>query len=231
MSSVKSPKGMALSVMSESSAGKILVIGVLASGRGSNLQAIIDAIESGRLLARIGIVLSNKKEAHALKRAKTHQIPSVFVDPGGCPSRKSYDNLLYNTLKAHHVEFVVLAGYMRLLTSQLIGPYCGRIINVHPSLLPSFTGLHAQRQALAYGVKVSGCTIHFVDEEMDHGPVIAQATIPVCEGDTESILADRILVEEHRLLPEVIQQYAEGRLSIEGRVVHASQKTPTGTMT
>lgn len=196
-----------------------LVIGVLASGHGSNLQAIIDAIESGNLKAKVGVVLSNKKEAHALKRAKTHHIPFHFVDFKDCPSREGYDTILLDLLKAHHVELLILAGYMRLLTSTLVRPYHGRIINVHPSLLPAFPGLHAHRQALAYGVKVSGCTIHFVDEEMDHGPVIAQTAVPVVFGDDEASLAERILVEEHRLLPKVIQQYSEGRLRVEGRLV------------
>ncbi len=198
---------------------KTLVIGVLASGRGSNLQAIIDAIEGGGLEAKIGVVLSNKKNAHALQRAKRHHIPFQYVDPKDCPSREIYDTILLGLLKTHQVELVVLAGYMRLLTSELVRPYQGRIINVHPSLLPAFPGLHAHQQALDYGVKVSGCTIHFVDEEMDHGPVIAQASVPVFSGDKESSLSERILREEHRLLPKVIQEYSEGRLCVEGRIV------------
>lgn len=196
-----------------------LVLGVLASGHGSNLQAIIDAIEAGNLKAKVGIVLSNKKKAHALKRAKHHHIPFRYLDPKVCPSREGYDTILLDLLKTHHVELLILAGYMRLLTSTLVKPYHGRIINVHPSLLPAFPGLHAHRQALAYGVKVSGCTIHFVDEKMDHGPVIAQVAVPVFFGDNESSLSERILVEEHRLLPRVIQQYSEGRLRVEGRLV------------
>lgn len=194
-------------------------LGLLASGRGSNLQAIIDAIEAGVLAAEMGVVLSNKKEAEALERAKQHGIPAVFVDPKDHASRETYDGVLCETLKKNHVELVVLAGYMRLLTSSLITPYQGRIINIHPSLLPAFPGLQAQRQALVYGVKVSGCTVHFVDEKMDHGPVIAQAAVQVMEDDNESALAERILLEEHRLLPKVIQYYAEGRLKIEGRRV------------
>lgn len=203
--------------------GKRLILGILASGRGSNLQAIIDAIEAEKLCAEIGIVLSNKKEAQALQRAQDHQIPAVFIDPRSHPSREAYDKALRQSLKAHHVDLVVLAGYMRLLTAQLVAPFEGKIMNIHPSLLPAFPGLHAQRQALAYGVKVSGCTVHFVDEEMDHGPIIAQTTVPVLEDDTESSLSERILAEEHRLLPEVIRRYGKGLLAVEGRVVHENR--------
>jgi len=203
---------------------KPLVLGILASGRGSNLQAVIDAIEMGSLAARIGLVVSNKENAEALARAKKHDIPTFFSDPKAAASREAYDGILCDALKQHQVELVVLAGYMRLLTAAFVSPYREHIINIHPSLLPAFPGLHAQRQALAYGVKVSGCTIHFVDEKMDHGPVIAQAVVPVTEQDTESSLADRILHEEHRLLPKVIQWYAERRLTIEGRHVLLNQE-------
>ncbi len=198
---------------------KPLVLGVLASGRGSNLKAVMDAIASGALDARIGVVLSNKENAEALVHAKKRGIPAFFSDPKAVSGREAYDALLCEILKQHQVELLVLAGYMRLLSPALVAPYRDRIINIHPSLLPAFPGLHAQRQALEYGVKVSGCTVHFVDEKMDHGPVIAQASVPVTASDTESVLADRILHEEHRLLPKVIQWYAEGRLRIEGRRV------------
>ncbi|MFQ5779579.1 MAG: phosphoribosylglycinamide formyltransferase, partial [Nitrospiria bacterium] len=140
-----------------------VVLGVLASGRGSNLQAIIDAIEAGKLSARIGVILSDKKDAQALERAKKHGIPSCFVDPSHYPNRSLYDAELARLLKAHQSELVVLAGYMRILTVQLMNAYRDCIINIHPSLLPAFPGLHAQRQALSHGVKVSGCTVHFVD--------------------------------------------------------------------
>ncbi len=196
-----------------------LILGVLASGRGSNLQAITDAITDGSLQAQLGVVLSNKQEAPALARAKAQGIPAYAFDPKDYPSREAYDTVLLETLQAHQVKLVVLAGYMRLLTPELVGPYRGRMINIHPSLLPAFAGLHAQRQALEYGVKLSGCTVHFVDEKMDHGPVIAQAAVPIQADDTEFSLAERILIEEHRLLPQVIQWFAEGRLSIDGRVV------------
>lgn len=198
---------------------KPLILGVLASGRGSNLQALIDAIETGMLSARIAVVLSNKGDASVLERAKKHGIPTFFYDPKAVDSREAYDGLLCETLQKYEVELLVLAGYMRLLTKALVLPFRERIINIHPSLLPAFPGLYAHRQAIDYGVKVSGCTVHFVDEKMDHGPVIAQASVPVKENDTESSLANRILKEEHRLFPKVIQWYAEKRLSIEGRRV------------
>ncbi len=192
-----------------------LTLGVLASGRGSNLQAILDAIERGALPARVGIVLSNKKDAPALLRAS----PSLFVDPAGYASRSDYDAYLATLLRRHGVDLVVLAGYMRLITPPLIAAYPGRIVNVHPSLLPAFPGLHAQRQALHYGVRVSGCTVHFVDEAVDHGPIILQAAVPVLPDDTEETLSARILLEEHRLLPRAISLYAEGRLKPNGRSV------------
>jgi phosphoribosylglycinamide formyltransferase-1 len=196
-----------------------LRLGVLASGRGSNLQSILEAIEHGVLSARVAAVISNKKEAQALERAARYQIPAFFLDPSHYPNREAYDTAILQRLQEYQVNFVVLAGYMRLLTPTLIEPYRQRIINIHPSLLPAFPGMRAHRQALEYGVRVSGCTLHFVDEEMDHGPIIAQAAVPVMEGDTEEQLSERILVEEHRLLPQVLQLYAEGKLKIEGRKV------------
>jgi phosphoribosylglycinamide formyltransferase-1 len=196
-----------------------LCLGVLASGRGSNLQAILEAIERRALSACVAVVISNKKEAQALERAARHQVPALFLDPSHYLSREEYDAAILQRLKEYGVELVVLAGYLRLVTPTLIQPYRDRIINVHPSLLPAFPGLRAHRQALEHGVRVSGCTLHFVDEEMDHGPIIAQASVPVLEGDTEEQLSERILVEEHRLLPQVLQLYAEGKLKIEGRKV------------
>lgn len=196
-----------------------LMLGVLASGYGSNLQAVIDEIEAGRLTAKIALVLSNKSDAFALERAEKHGIPSLFIDPKAHQCREDYDKALLKALQAHQVQAVILAGYMRLLTGHLVKPFHQRMINIHPSLLPAFPGLHAQRQAIDYGVKFSGCTVHFVDEEMDNGPIIAQATVPVLDGDTEKDLAKRILVEEHQLLPSVIQRLAEGKLTIDGRRV------------
>ncbi len=196
-----------------------LVLGLLVSGRGSNLQAILDAIRGGDLPARVGVVLSNKRGAPALSLAES----ALFVDPGEYANRSEYDAQLARLLQQHGVDLVVLAGYMRLVTSALISAYPNRMINIHPSLLPAFPGLHAQRQALSYGVKVSGCTVHFVDEAMDHGPIIAQATVPVLPGDTEERLSARILREEHLLLPRVIALYAAGRLKVEGRSVLISE--------
>lgn len=206
------------------SSSRRLVLGVLASGRGSNLQAIIDAIEAGRLSAQIAVVISNKKVAGALERAKAHQIPDIFEDPKNYQSREDYDAFLAGCLKKYHVDLIILAGYMRLITTQLIQPFQERIINIHPSLLPAFPGLHAQRQALSYGVKVSGCTVHFVDEKMDHGPIISQSVVPVYEEDTEETLSERILVQEHQLLPEVIQKISEGKTGIKGRRVFIDQE-------
>ncbi len=209
----------------ETSSVEPLVIGVLASGRGSNLQSIIDAIEQGTLAARIGVVLSNKKQAPALERAEGHRIPAIFIDPSLYQDRSEYDGAIIQSLQRHHVALVVLAGYMRLLTHLLITQYPNRIINIHPSLLPAFPGMHAHRQALAYGVKVSGCTIHFVDEKVDHGPIIAQASVPVLDGDDEESLSERILLEEHRLLPKVLQLYADGKVRVDGRKVHIEGET------
>lgn len=202
-----------------------LMLGILVSGRGTNLHAIIEAIERGQLTAQIAVVLSDKKEAQAIARAKEHKVPAVFIDPNAYPSREAYDDALLEALKSHCAEFVILAGFMRLLTPHSVAAYRGRMINIHPSLLPAFPGLRAHGQALSYGVKVSGCTIHFVDERMDHGPIIAQASVPVLQGDTEVALANRILIEEHRLLVEVIQCYSEGRLAIDGRVVRIDRQT------
>ena len=188
------------------------IVGVLASGRGSNLQAIFDAMDAGALSVKVGVVITDKKDAKALERARARQIPTAFLDPKAYPDRTSYDASVASTLLGYQVELVVLAGYMRIVTKALLDPFPNKVINIHPSLLPSFPGLHAQRQALAAGVNVSGCTVHFVDEAVDHGPIIAQAAVPVLEEDTEQSLSERILVEEHRLLPMVISLYATGKL-------------------
>lgn len=197
-----------------------LRIGVLASGRGTNLQAIIDAIEKGRLDAVLAVVLSNKADAQALERARKHGAPAIFLDPKATPGREAYDAVILEHLRKHDVELVALAGYMRIVTQVLINAYPNRIMNIHPALLPAFPGLAAQKQALDWGVKVSGCTVHFVTEGVDAGPIIRQATVPVQEGDTEESLAERILAEEHRIYPEAIQLFAEGRLTVAGRRVH-----------
>lgn len=198
-------------------------MGVLASGRGSNLQALIDAVEAGTLDARIVVVISNKQDAMALERARKHGVAAVFLDPkpfaGRPDSREAYDHAVLEILRRHDVELVLLAGYMRIVTPVLVKAYEHRMMNIHPSLLPSFPGLDAQKQALAHGVKLSGCTVHFVTEGVDEGPIIIQAAVPVLEGDTPEALAERILQEEHRIYPKAVQWYAEGRLTVEGRRV------------
>jgi len=196
-----------------------LRLAVLASGRGSNLQAIIDAIEQGRLHARLAVVISNKAAAPALERARKHGAPTIFLDPKATPDREAYDAVILEQLRQHDVGLVALAGYMKIVTRVIIDAYAHRIVNIHPSLLPSFPGLKAQQQALDGGVKVSGCTVHFVEEGVDTGPIICQAAVPVLEGDQAESLEARILVEEHHLYPEAIQLFAEGRLMIEGRRV------------
>ncbi len=203
-----------------------LRVGVLASGRGSNLQAIIDAIEARVLDAQIAVVLSNKKDAQALERARRHGLMDVFLDPkpfaGQADSREAYDRAVLDVLRKQDVELVALAGYMRIVTPVLIAAYPYRIMNIHPSLLPSFPGLDVQQKALEWGVKISGCTVHFVTEGVDEGPIIIQAAVPVLEGDSAETLAARILAEEHRIYPRAIQLYAEGHLRVEGRRVHVT---------
>ena len=197
-----------------------LRLAVLASGRGSNLQAIIGAIEEGRLQAVLAVVISNKAEVQALERARTHGAPAVFLDPKATPGRDAYDAVILEHLRKHDVGLVALAGYMKIVTRVLIDAYANRIMNIHPSLLPSFPGLKAQQQALDWGAKVSGCTVHFVEEGVDTGPIIQQAAVPVLEGDTAESLEARILAQEHRIYPEAIQLFAEGCLTVEGRRVH-----------
>jgi phosphoribosylglycinamide formyltransferase-1 len=196
-----------------------LRLAVLASGRGSNLQAIIDAIEKGRLRAVLAVVISNKAEAQALERARKHGAPAVFLDPKATPGREAYDAVILEQLRKHEAELVALAGYMKIVTRVLLDAYPNRIMNIHPSLLPAFPGLAAQQQALDWGVKLSGCTVHFVEEGVDSGPIIRQAAVPVLEGDTAESLEARVLTEEHRIYPEAIQLFAEGRLTVEGRRV------------
>ena len=202
----------------------LLRLGVLVSGRGSNLQAIIDAIEAGTVRAEIAVVVSNKRGVPALGRAERHGLTTVFLDPKSVADmpapRQAYDQKLLETLQSHRVQLVVLAGYMKIVTPVLIDAYESRIMNIHPSLLPSFPGLRAQQQALDHGVKVAGCTVHFVTEGMDTGPIILQRAVPVEEGDTADALSERILKEEHGLLPRAIRLFAEGRLSVTGRTVH-----------
>ncbi|AKT52980.1 phosphoribosylglycinamide formyltransferase [Selenomonas sp. oral taxon 478] len=195
-------------------------IGVLCSGRGSNLASIIDAVERGDIRAEIAVVLADKADAYALTRAREHSIPDVAVVRKAYAAREDFERALLEQLHAHGVTLVVLAGFMRILSPLFVRAYAGRILNIHPALLPSFPGAHAHRDALAYGVKVSGCTVHFVDEGTDSGPIILQAAVPVAEGDTEDSLAARVLKEEHRIFPAAIRLYVDGRLRTDGRQVH-----------
>ncbi|HML34933.1 MULTISPECIES: phosphoribosylglycinamide formyltransferase [Sporomusa] len=196
------------------------VIGVLASGRGSNLQAIVDAIEAGRLAVTIGVVISDNPEANVLKRLAGSDIPAVCIDRRQFACRQDFEAAVAEELNVRHVELVVLAGFMRILGRYFIDRFAGKIMNIHPSLLPAFPGENAQLQALQYGVKVSGCTVHFVDEGMDTGPIILQEAVPVMEDDTEETLSERILHAEHILYPRALALYCEGRLCMEGRRVY-----------
>lgn len=193
-----------------------LKIAVLASGSGSNLQAIIDEIKSGFLPVELALVLSDKPQAYALQRAKAAGVPTKVLLPADFASREDYDAELVRLLKASGAEAVALAGYMRLVTPVFLQAFSHRVLNIHPALLPSFPGLHGQRQAFEYGVKVAGCTVHFVDEGMDSGPIILQAPVPVLEDDDADSLAARILEQEHIIYPLALRLLAEGKLHIEG---------------
>jgi phosphoribosylglycinamide formyltransferase-1 len=213
----------------------VIRLGVLASGGGTNAQAILDACGARRISAEVAVVVSNVPGAGALDRARRAGVATEVIPSKGVTDRAAYDLRLVETLRAHRVDLVCLAGYMRIVTPAFLrtfGPTpetrgCPRVLNVHPGLLPSFPGLHAQRQCVEYGARFGGCTVHFVDEGTDTGPVIVQAAIPVEPGDTEETLARRVLEQEHRLYPQAIQWYAEGRLSVSGRrVAVAGARTP-----
>lgn len=206
-----------------------LSLGVLISGSGTNLQAIIDAIEHGELKAVIQIVISNRADAYGLTRAQNHGLPTVVIPHQNFPSRETFEAEVIRELQAYGAELVVLAGFMRLLSPFFIRAFSQCIMNIHPALLPAFPGTHAQRQALERGVRIAGATVHFVDEEVDHGPIIAQATVPVYPDDTEESLSARILAQEHRIYPQAIQLFAEGRLEIRGHtvIVHNESRSPT----
>jgi len=197
---------------------KKLSVGVLASGSGTDLQSIINASEKGMIDAEVVVVISDKKGAFALDRAKTHHIPGFFVDPKG-KDRTAHEDEIDAVLRNHQVELVVGAGYMRLLSPTFVKKWHHKLINIHPTLLPSFKGTNGQRDALHYGVKISGCTTHFMDTEMDHGPIILQAAVTVHADDDRDALAARILEVEHQVLPRTIQLFAQKRLLIEGRKV------------
>jgi phosphoribosylglycinamide formyltransferase-1 len=198
-------------------------IGVLLSGRGSNFEALADSIASGRIpSAEIAIVVSNREGAPGTQRAAARGIPTRVIPSKGL-QREAYDRQVVEALNEHKVDLVCLAGYMRLLSPYFVAEFPQRILNIHPSLLPSFPGLESQRQALEYGVKFSGCTVHFVDENLDAGPVIAQAVVPVLDADTPDTLAEKILKEEHRVYTEAVRLVLEGRYHIEGRRVKATK--------
>jgi phosphoribosylglycinamide formyltransferase-1 len=192
-------------------------VGVLISGRGSNLQALIDAIREGRLDATIAVVISNNADAPGLERARQAGIEAICLSHRGWPTRDDYDRALVAELRARNVDLVCLAGYMRLVGAPLLEAFPHAILNIHPSLLPAFPGLDAQRQALAHGVKVSGVTVHLVTSELDGGPVVVQRAVPVLDDDTPETLADRILVEEHKAYPEAVRILCEGGWRLEGR--------------
>jgi phosphoribosylglycinamide formyltransferase-1 len=192
-----------------------LELGVLVSGTGSNLGAILSAISAGRLDARVRLVVSNKAEAKALDRARAAGVAAAVVSHRDYATRNDYDAAVVRALREAGVEWVMLAGFMRIVTPTFLDAFRDRVLNVHPALLPAFPGVDAQQQALDYGAKVTGCTVHFVDAGVDTGPVVAQAAVPVLEGDDRERLAARILVEEHRLVVEVLAMCAEGRVSLE----------------
>ena len=200
-------------------------IGVLTSGRGTNLQAIIEAVKEGKIEGRISVAISDNRDAFALKRAKQNNIETKYINFKNFKNREDYDKKIVEYLKEKDVDLVVLAGYMRILGSYFIKMYKNRIMNIHPSLLPSFPGLHAQRQAVEYGVKVSGCTVHFVDEGVDSGPIILQKAVEVKDDDTEELLAERILKEEHQIYPQAIQLFSQGRLIIKSRKVFIKKRS------
>ncbi len=197
---------------------KKLSVGVLASGSGTDLQSIIDASEKEMIDAEVVVVISDTKDAFALDRAKTHHIPGFFVDPKG-KDRAAHEDEIDAVLRDHQIELVVGAGYMRLLSPAFVKKWQHKLINIHPALLPSFKGTNGQRDALQYGAKISGCTTHFMDSDMDHGPIILQAAVKVLPDDDRDALAARILAVEHQILPRTVQLFAQKRLLVEGRTV------------
>ena len=194
-------------------------IAVLASGRGSNFQAVIDAIAAGQIPAACVALITDNPKAYAIERAAKAKIPVNIVDFASFPSRDAYDRALLAAMQECRADLFVLAGYMRILGVDVVRAFPLKMVNIHPALLPSFTGLHAQRQAVLHGVKIAGCTVHFVDESLDGGPIILQRSVPVLDDDDEDDLADRILEQEHVAFPEAIRLFCEDRLEITGRIV------------
>jgi len=198
---------------------RIVKLGVLVSGSGSNLQSIIDHIERGLLDAEIRMIISNNPEAYALVRARKHGIPYTVLEHRDFTAREDFDRKMIEVFNLSGVELVIMAGFMRILSPLFLSAFPMKIMNIHPAILPSFPGMHAQKRAFDYGVKFSGCTVHFADEGIDTGPIIIQAIVPVFDQDTDSTLAQRILKEDHRIFPKAIQLYAEGKLDVVGRKV------------
>jgi phosphoribosylglycinamide formyltransferase-1 len=204
------------------------VIGVLASGSGTNLQAILDAVANGSLPVQVAVVVANVPGAGALERARAAGVEAIELPHTSFPSRAAFDAAVVEILQARGVEIVVLAGFMRLVTEVLLDAFPLRIVNVHPALLPAFPGVHAQKQAFDYGVRVAGCTVHFVDRGTDTGPIIAQASVPVLDDDDEETLRTRILEQEHALLPEVLRWIAAGRVRVEAAAQGARPRVRIG---
>ncbi len=197
----------------------MLKIGVLVSGRGSNLQALIDNIERGTLRASIELVVSDNPKAYAIERCKKHGVRCEVIRRKEYPTKEDFEEAIARSLQSKGVELVVLAGFMRILSKRFLSYFPDRVINIHPSLIPAFQGLHAQKQAVDFGAKFSGCTVHIVDESVDAGPIIIQAVVPVLPEDDEDSLSERILKFEHRILPQSVQWFAEGRVKVQGRRV------------
>jgi phosphoribosylglycinamide formyltransferase 1 len=206
-------------------------LGVLVSGSGSNLQAILDACAQGRIEARVAVVICNVPGAKALERARNANVPAFVLGHGEYARREDYDARLVETLRSRDVNLVCLAGFLRILTPVVLRAFPDRVLNIHPALLPAFPGMHAVRQALAAGVRISGCTVHVVDEGTDTGPIVVQAAVPVLDGDTEETLAARILVQEHRIYPRAIGLFASGRATVTGRKVEIRGATPDPALT
>lgn len=198
----------------------MLKLGILASGRGSNFQSIIDEINAGKLSAAVSLLITDTPDAYAIERAKKHSIDFLYLNPRDFKSINDFYARIAAELTKRSVELVILAGFMRIVRKPLIDAFPNRIMNIHPALLPAFPGLHSQKQAVEYGARISGCTVHFVDEGMDTGPIIIQAAVPVSPDDTEDSLSERILRLEHKIYPFAIKLYSEGRLSVEGRIVN-----------
>jgi len=196
-----------------------LRFGILISGSGTNLQAILDACDTGAIEGEVAVVISDKRDAYGLERARDAEVAAVHIDPKAFADRAAYDHAVRVALDEHDVDYVVMAGYMKLLGAEVLGAYPMRVVNIHPALLPSFPGAHGIRDAFDHGVKITGVTVHFADEQFDQGPIIAQSRVPIAEGDTIEELESRIHAVEHVLYPQVLAAIAEGRVIVEGRKV------------